>query len=183
MKRTKRSGNNREHRVRSARVIGALAAALILPMLAVADSAPDGSSARTESGMGREVILGEANLHAINRSGIKARIDFVDDGATLMAIGTATGLDPAESYVTLIYDNGSVPGGPKACQPTIFDPEDPGFLLMTMFVGFWQVDPEGRGILVAINTNNGLDYVPRARGCPQFYCLLRMDSNREKVSS
>ena len=50
---------------------------------------------------------GMANLEPIDRSGIRARIEFEDDGTTLTVTGTATGLDPAESYVTLIYDNGS----------------------------------------------------------------------------
>ena len=102
---------------------------------------------------------GEANLHPVDDSGVKARIEFVDDGTTLAVNGTATGLDPNESYVTLIYDNGAVPGGPNACVPTIFDPEDPDFLLGTMLIGFWNVDPSGNGTLSAINTNFGADYV------------------------
>ncbi len=103
---------------------------------------------------------GAANLHSINESGVKATIDFVDNSTTLVVNGTATGLDPNESYVTLIYDNGSVPGGPGACAPTIFDPEDSDFLLRTMLLGFWNVDPSGNGTLSAINANFGADYVP-----------------------
>ena len=110
-----------------------------------------------------DVSVGKANLHQIDNSGVKARIQFVDDGTTLAATGTAAGLDPDESYVTLIYDNGSVPSGPRACQPTIFDREDPDFLLATMFIGFWTVDQEGQGTLETINTNFGLDYVPLER--------------------
>ena len=106
---------------------------------------------------------GQATLPAINGSGISARIEFVDDGATLTVTGTASGLDPAESYVTLIYDNGSVPGGPNACQPTVFDPNDPDFLLGTMLIGFWEIDPDGNGTLSATNTNFGADYVPLDR--------------------
>ncbi len=134
-------------------LVGALAGSLLVPVLAAAldaNGGPPHAASRT----------GKANLHQINKSGIKARIEFQDDGTTLMVTGTATGLDPGESYVTLIYDNGSVPGGPKACQPTIFDPTDPDFLLATMFIGFWAVDPDGQGTLAAVNTNGGLDYVP-----------------------
>ena len=106
---------------------------------------------------------GTANLHPVNESGVNARIEFFEDGETLTVTGAASGLDPAESYVTLIYDNGSQPDGPTPCQPTIFDPTDPGFLLPTMFVGAWSVDDNGRGTLVAINTNFGADYVPLER--------------------
>ncbi len=88
-----------------------------------------------------------ANLQPMNQSGIRARIEFLDDGTTLTVTGAATGLHPAESYVTLIYDNGSVPGGPNGCAPTIFDPQDPGFVLGTMLIGFWNVDSEGIGSL------------------------------------
>ena len=99
-------------------------------------------------------------LRQIDQSGVKGRIIFIDDGSRLLVIGRARGLDPAASYITLIYDNGSVPSGPDACEPTIFNPADPGFLLSTMFVGEWAVDAKGRGTLLAINTNGGFDYVP-----------------------
>ena len=134
-------------------LVGALAGSVLVPVLIAAldtNAGPPTAESRT----------GKANLHQINESGIKARMQFQDDGTTLTVTGTATGLEPGESYVTLIYDNGSVPGGPKACQPTIFDPTDPGFLLATMFIGFWAVDPDGRGTLEAVNTNGGFDYVP-----------------------
>ncbi len=133
--------------------IGAITGGLLVPVLATAMDA-SGGPPPTQS------RTGKANLHQINRSGIKARIEFQDDGTTLTVTGTASGLDPGESYVTLIYDTGSVPGGPKACQPTIFDPTDPDFLLATMFIGFWAVDQDGQGTLDAVNTNGGFDYVP-----------------------
>lgn len=118
------------------------------------------SPARVALGLGANLSMGQARLHPIDRSGANANIVFVDDGTTLVVSGTATGLDPDESYLTLIYDNGSVPGGPNACGPTIFDPTDPDFLLGTMVVGAWTVDAEGNGSLSAINTNFGADYVP-----------------------
>ena len=117
------------------------------------------SPTRVALGAGGDLSIGQARLTPMDRSGVHANIVFVDDGTTLVVSGTATGLDPAESYLTLIYDNGSVPGGPDACEPTIFDPTDPGFLLGTMVIGSWAVDAEGNGSLSAINTNFGANYV------------------------
>ncbi len=122
------------------------------------ETAPPAASKRSFSD-----VAGMATLTPINQSGVHARIEFVDDGATLTVFGEAAGLEPAESYVTLIYDNGSAPGGPNPCAPTIFNPQDPGFLLATMLIGFWSVDADGNGTLFAINTNFGADYVPLDR--------------------
>ena len=160
MKRSNRLGNHRARQGQSVRLAGVLTAGLILSVLVGELVTGGGSPARAETRKDQEAITGKANLHQISNSGVKARIQFVDDGTTLTVTGTAAGLDPAESYVTLIYDNGSVPSGPRACQPTIFNPEDPDFLLATMFIGFWTVDEEGQGTLETINTNFGLDYVP-----------------------
>lgn len=93
-------------------------------------------------------LTGKATLHPINQSGIKARINFVDDGTTLMIEGTATGLTPGQNYVSLIYDNGSVPGGPTACEPTN------ATLTGKMLVGFWTVNPDGIGTLSVTNLLN-----------------------------
>ena len=147
------SGDAHKRKKRSLALAGVLAAGLVAPVLTGALAADSGSPHAKPK-------TGKATLHQIDESGVKARMQFVDDGTMLTVSGMAAGLDPAESYVTLIYDNGSLPGGPSACQPTIFDPTDPGFLLMTMFIGFWTVDADGRGTLKAINTNGGFDYVP-----------------------
>ncbi len=126
------------------------------------DKAPnDLAAARPNAGFA--TLEGSAVLTPIDRSGVLARIEFLDDGATLTVTGSATGLDPSETYLTLIYDNGSLPGGPDACMPTVFDFMDPDFLLGTMLVGSWVVDAEGRGTLSAVNTNFGADYVPLTR--------------------
>ena len=135
------------------RSTGVLAAALVLSVLSGALLAGQGGPSRR----------GKADLRPIDESGIKARIVFVDDGTTLTVTGIAAGLDPAETYLTLIYDNGSTGSGLRACQPTIFDPTDPDFLLATMFVGFWTVDSDGFGILEETNTNGGLDFVPLSK--------------------
>ncbi len=75
---------------------------------------------------------GAARLHPIDQSGIEARINFVDTGTALQVSGTATGMDPTKMYFSLIYDNGSVPGGPHACEPT------GGLTGPQMVIGFWQ---------------------------------------------
>ena len=108
------------------------------------------------------LATGRATFHPENQSGVKGRVRFGDDGITLSVDGRATGLDPDGFYVSLIYDNGSVPGGPNACEPTdetLGDwlgapdpngppgggsPEDE-----RMFIGFWRVDPSGNGVLRA----------------------------------
>ena len=58
--------------------------------------------------------------------------------------GTAKGLAPSTvgRYVTLVYDVGSVPGGPELCEPTV---ELPG-----MFVGIWASDAAGNGLLIQL---------------------------------
>lgn len=93
--------------------------------------------------------IGHATLHPANQSGVQGAIGFLDNGSTLVILGSASGLNPDTVYVSLIYDNGSVPGGPTGCEPTIFDPSDPDFLLPTMFVGAWTVEGDGTGALSA----------------------------------
>jgi hypothetical protein len=99
---------------------------------------------------------GSARLHPYDQSGIKARIDFVDthnELTGLLITGTATGLDPDKIYVSLIYDNAAVPGGPRACQPgnDTLDEEQMG-------LGRWIVNPDGTGTLVSVNAEGA--YVP-----------------------
>lgn len=97
------------------------------------------------------VATGRAQMHPVNQSGVRGVITFEDDGTILDISGSARGLDPQGVYASLIYDNGSVSGGPEACEPAIFDPSDPDFLLTTMFVGLWSVDGEGVGTLAEEN--------------------------------
>ena len=58
--------------------------------------------------------VGVAKLTPRNHSGVHAAIVFMDDGSTLTFSGTATGLEPFGFYLSLVYDNRSVPGGPGA---------------------------------------------------------------------
>ena len=82
--------------------------------------------------------------HPVNQSGVMGRITFVETDAGLVVEGTATGLEPSVGrYVSLVYDIGSVPGGPTACEPTVE--------LDGMFVGIWAVDADGNGTLIQLN--------------------------------
>src|SRR5262249_25371404 len=82
-----------------------------------------------------------ATQHPANQSGVMGRINFTDTGTAIVVTGTATGLAPSTlgRYVTLVYDRGSVPGGPNICEPTAPMPH--------MFIGFWTSDAAGNGIL------------------------------------
>ena len=79
---------------------------------------------------------------------IEVEIDFEDIGAGMIRVtGEAEGLTPGDTYVSLVYDIGSEAEGPDACEPTIFDPNDPNNILATMFLDFWNVDGDGNGTL------------------------------------
>ena len=65
------------------------------------------SPRRMNLGVGGDLSIGQARLTPMDRSGVHANIVFVDDGTTLVVSGTATGLDPAESYGSQY--------GPEAC--------------------------------------------------------------------
>ncbi len=90
---------------------------------------------------------------------VRAQIEFVDDGTTLTISGRAKRMTPGEVYVSLIYDIDSFVDGPGACEPEIFDPTDPFFILPTMFIGFWNVDDDGDGTLndvdIAVTDQSG----------------------------
>src|SRR5437867_4414688 len=97
--------------------------------------------------------LGHARLHQIGGSGITGEVFIADTGTRLRVLGLASGLNPAHSYISLIYGGGSVPGGPNACEPdgTLNGPK--------MVVGLWDVDPDGSGTLVVSN-KTGPAYTP-----------------------
>ncbi|MEE8199322.1 MAG: hypothetical protein V3R48_06380, partial [Thermoplasmata archaeon] len=82
-------------------------------------------------------------------SGVTGEIKFKDDGTSLLITGKAKGLTPDVLYISLIYDIGSSAVGGEACEPTIFG--GPDSILPTMFVGFWFVDEDGEGKLLARN--------------------------------
>ncbi|MCI0455091.1 MAG: hypothetical protein L0Y68_08865 [Candidatus Dadabacteria bacterium] len=101
---------------------------------------------------------GSARLHQIDQSGIEATIIFLDSGPplnTLVISGEASGLDPEQTYISLIYDKDALPGGPNACVPSTFPSPLSGD---QMSVGMWIVTGDGTGTLFAIKT--GPFYAP-----------------------
>ncbi len=117
--------------------------------LATALGAPGGGRATAA----RERLEAEAELAPFGGSGVRAEIEFVDTGTALEVRGEARGLDPGKTYISLIYDNGSVATGPTACEPT-----GPALTFAQMFVGTWTVTAEGEGRLRA--TKTGASYTP-----------------------
>ncbi len=96
--------------------------------------------------------LGSAVQHPISSSGVRGEILILDTGSPvdgLVISGRASGLDPSGTFVTLIYDAGSIPAGPDACLPTDFS-----LTSTQMFVGIWQVSPDGSGVLFAQKTGD-----------------------------
>jgi len=92
---------------------------------------------------------GSARLHPYDRSGVKARMDFLDthnDNTGLIILGTATGLDPTKFYFSSLHFNNSVPGGPRACEIA-----ELGFDEERMFTVRWQVNADGTGTLFTIH--------------------------------
>ena len=59
----------------------------------------------------------KAELRTLNDSGISGEVEFKADGSELTIEGKAEGMDPAGSYVSLLYDNLSVATGAFACEP------------------------------------------------------------------
>lgn len=93
---------------------------------------------------GQAGVTAHAKQHPVNQSGIMGEITFTQTGGGLIVTGTATGLAPSTvgRYVTLVYDVGSVSGGPDVCEPTA---PMPG-----MFVGIWASDAAGNGLLIQL---------------------------------
>lgn len=128
-----------------------LVAVIIMAALAL----PGGVRADDDDSGGQ--ATGRARLHQISRSGIRARILFLDSGSPdngLVVSGRATGLDPTQMFFTLVYDTGALPGGPEACLPSSANQ----LTGVQMQVGFWKVYADGTGTLFAIKA--GDSYVP-----------------------
>ena len=135
-----------------------LVLALLAAVLAVPLTANAGNNSDTTA---------KANLHPANQSGVKAHIDFKDNGdGTWTVRGTATGMIPNHfAYASLVYDARSVPGGPGngarlgICEPTFAGTLGLGPLpgkpypdiFADMFVGTWIVDVDGNGTLNVVD--------------------------------
>ena len=91
---------------------------------------------------------GKAKMHPENQSGVKGWIMFTDNGAGVDVTGTATGMDPAKTYRSLVYNDASVPGGPLGCEPR------GGTTPSSMFIANWVVDGDGTGTLNGTNSND-----------------------------
>jgi hypothetical protein len=96
-----------------------------------------------------QVASAHANADVRNRSGIQARITFVDTGTELHIVGVATGMRPGVVYETLMYDNGSQPRGKLACLPGQ-DPSIPSLTGPQMFIGFWEPIGGSTRVLTAV---------------------------------
>jgi hypothetical protein len=102
-----------------------------------------------------------AVLHPAPGTGIRAEVLVLDTGDTLFFSGRAVGLTPGEVYASLLYDVDSEPGPFRqtpatlgACEPSTLPPPLPD----QMFIGVWNVDAEGNGVLFGMNT--GVTYTP-----------------------
>ncbi len=125
-------------------ILAVLVAATLVALPAVGNAAHSGEA------------TGRTQLHPVSQSGVMGNITFEDNGVDTVTIsGTATGLEPFGLYVSLIYDNGSVPGGPFACEPSFLHPGNPAnaneLTFEEMIVGIWTVDGDGNGTLNAVN--------------------------------
>ena len=76
-------------------------------------------------------------------------LDTDDPSTGLIVAGEAQGFNPNNTYISLIYDSGSVDEGPNACLPTsgVLNPTQ-------MRVDFWNVAPDGTGTLFAIKAGD-----------------------------
>ena len=95
-------------------------------------------------------VTAHANLHRMNQSGVRGRIDFTDNGGETHE-GVAWGLDGGVddgTYISLTYDN-VTSGGPSA-GPNKVDACEPVIPFDGMFLGIWIVDADGHGILLQL---------------------------------
>jgi hypothetical protein len=116
-------------------------------------------------------LTATANEHPIGGSGVSGMINFVDNGSTLTVTGVAAGLTPGVPYFSLIYTDGTQPGGiseGKSMPPTShataacndFNKAGNSAITSTqMVLGFWKNNGDGSGTLLAVksSTSNSQD--------------------------
>lgn len=101
--------------------------------------------------------------------GIVDRVVLFDFGDKLTISARGTGMDANETYISQIFDSGSVASGPDACQQTIFDPADPGYLIDIQFLGFYADQRLS-------TTYSGADYVSLDKiGTVSFERVISVD--------
>jgi len=89
-----------------------------------------------------------ALIQPINGSGIFGADNFLDrpvgvNSKTMQIQGRAVGLDPTQTYYSLVYNAGSAATGPNACVPV--SPNTLSFA--QMFIGKWSIAGDGVGTL------------------------------------
>jgi hypothetical protein len=132
----------------------ALVAVCSVPGVALAQSASGPAPQRRDQEQTRfRVRVAVARLQPVDQSGIHALVVLVDTGRELRVHALAQGLDPNQRYVSLVYDTGSRPSGPGACEPT-----SAALSAAQMFVGDWE--PVGRGVRTLQAVKTGDSYAP-----------------------
>ena len=119
-----------------------------------------------------------ANIHQIDRSGINGQLAFVDDGTSLNATGTASNFELGKFYLSLVYEEGSKPGGPDACTSP-YAPDDPRYLadFNQRFLGFWYLGPSTTKFFITgsfIATDHGVQFVPGPKTGDNYVPLSRL---------
>ncbi len=119
------------------------------------------------SSTGFAAVTQDINQHPVGGSGIQGRVEVTDTGSSLIIHATATGLNPAHGYFSLIYTLGSHPGGPSgnSTPPATSNAIAPcdafnqagnsTIDFAQMLVGFWSVKPDGTGTLDAVKSSTG----------------------------
>jgi hypothetical protein len=125
-----------------------------------------------------EPVTVTSNIHQVDKSGIKAQLTFVDDGTSLNATGTGTGFELGKFYLSLLYEEGSKPGGPNACESP-YAPDDPRYLadFNQRFLGFWYLGPSTMKFFITgsfIATDHGAQFVPGPKTGDNYVPLTRL---------
>jgi len=145
--------------------------ATLIALLALASLAPNtilATSAQTAT----------VHLHQIDKSGIQADLNIVDDGSSLNATGVGTGFESGKFYLAEIYETGSKPGGPNACASP-FAPGDPRYLAEynQRFLGFWFLGPSTTKSFITgsfVATDHGAQFVAGPKAGSNYVPLSRL---------
>lgn len=116
---------------------------------------------------GFAALTQDINQHPVGGSGIQGRVEVTDTGSSLIIHDTATGLNPAHAYFSLIYTLGSHPGGiSESTTPSPTSSAIPAcnalnqngmdtITVAQMLGGFWTVNADGTGTLDVVKSATG----------------------------
>jgi len=116
---------------------------------------------------GFAALTQDISQHPVGGSGIQGRVEVTDTGSSLVIHATATGLNPAHGYFSLIYTLASHPGGisESSSPPATSNAIPPcaglnqagnsNISVAQMLVGFWTVKPDGSGTLDVVKSSTG----------------------------